>query len=205
MAGLSCQVSAGIITLGTSSYEVTYDFNVAGFTRSTGHVQDLFIFEWNESGDFNVDFAYTLAGGSTTTISHVIDFNPTSAFAIGYTLAAAGVGDEKAHIFTFTNSDFAYGVLGSKWSEIFPGATPDSRIRHSELISLLGDAASGDPDALNVVTDFVRFEASSAAFDPSGRSKAIEWSTAAVVPSPGTVALLGLGLAGFGWSRRKNV
>ena len=124
--GFSYQVSAGIITLGANSYEVSYDFNVAGFTRSGGDVKDLFIFEWNESGDFDVDFAYSLAGGSSTKISQVIDFNPTSAFAIGYSTAIAGVGDEKDHIFTFTNASFAYDAVGSKWSEIFPGITPAS-------------------------------------------------------------------------------
>jgi PEP-CTERM motif len=204
LVGLVGRAAASVIAVDANTYDVSYQFNLGGFPSNGGDVQDLFIFEWNSEGDFNVDFAYTLAGHTSTTISHTINFNPTSAFAIGYGLAIPNVGDEKDHIYTFTDTGFAYNAVGSKWSDIFPGSTPESRVSHSAMVALLADAASGDAPALVRLTDFVKYEASDAAFDPTGGSTAIEWSIAQV-PEPATITLFGLGLASLGWARRKRL
>jgi hypothetical protein len=201
-------VYAGIISLGEDSYQTSYELDLRSFQRSTGTVHDIFLFEWDYSGNYSIDYAYTAEVGSKNTISNILDFAPEAAFAIGYSLAEPGIRDEKDHIFTFTNTSFAYDVAGLKWSEVFPGVLPGIRVRHSDMIDLLADAASNDSSSWlsrGILTAFVALEANDAAFDPTGNPIAIEWSDAVPgVPEPITLALMGVGLAGIGWSSRKR-
>lgn len=203
--GLAGGANAGVISVAPDSYEVSYDINLRFLPRNGGDIQDTYIFEWNESGDFNVDYRSTIAGRSSTNITHTIDFEPTSAFLIGYGLAIPGVGDEKDHLFTLVNPNFASEVIGLKWSQAFPGVPPKPRTGHNAMIGLLIAAAGGDSSALDEITDFVKLEADRAAFDPASQFRVLEW-TAAVgdVPAPATLALFGLGLAGLGWFKRKQ-
>ena len=102
-------------------YKVDYDINLRVGSSNGETIQDTFIIEWNDNNDFNIDYAYTIAGKGKTSISHVIGFEPTAALLMGYGLGVPNVGDEKDHIFTATNSSFTSQVTGLKWSEAFPG------------------------------------------------------------------------------------
>lgn len=198
--GLVGNVNAGIIPV-SEGYEVSYQFNMTGIPRNGADIQDTFIFEWDEDGKLYVDYGYTIAGRGETNISRKLSFEPTAALIMGYGL---GGPDEKDHIFTFVDPDFAVNVAGLKWSEVFPGVPPKPRIRHNELVSLIIDSANTNPDAdvFAKLTNFVKYEAYVAAFDPSGRFRVVEWSVA-FIPEPATLALFGLGIAGIGY-RRKN-
>jgi PEP-CTERM motif len=188
-----------------NGYEVSYGITLHTLPTNGGDIVGTFIFEWNDSGDFNVDYPYRIAGRTATDISHVISFEPTAALLIGYALGIPGIGDEKDHIFTFVNPSFANDVLGLKWSEAFPGVTPAERIRHDDMVDLLSDAAAGDGIALDKLTTFVKGEAYDASFDPAGEFKALEWSISVPdIPEPGTCALLGIGGAGLLVLRRRN-
>jgi hypothetical protein len=158
-------------------YEVSYQIDLSVGTSNGLDILDTFIFEWNENGDFSVDYPYTINNRGRTLINHTIGFEPTSALLMGYGLGVPGIGDEKDHMFTVISSEFADSVIGLKWSQAFPGVPPDPRIGHNAMINLLKNAAAGDASALNQLTEFVKKEGYRAGFDPLGSYRVFEWTT----------------------------
>ena len=164
------------VTSVPGGYQVDYPVRLANGTSNGGDIVGVVILEWDDGGRIHADLPFTVAGRGATTLSHVVGFPPTSALVLGYGLGISGVGDEKDHVFSLTNPSFAAAVTGRKWSEAFPGVTPDTRVGHNALIGLLQQAAAGDQAALDALVEFVRTEGVRAAFDPADRFRVVEWT-----------------------------
>ena len=65
-------------------YEISYQIDLSIGTSNGLDILDTFIFEWNENGDFSVDYPYTINNRGRTLISHTIGFKPTAALLMGY-------------------------------------------------------------------------------------------------------------------------
>jgi hypothetical protein len=182
-ATFTLMANAGVEPV-SGGYQVSYDIKLTSGSSNGNDIGDALIFEWNGSGEFSVDGGFTINGRGQTQISHVIGFDPTSAFVIGWGAAIPGVGDEKNHLFTLSNFAFAAEARGKKWSVAFPGVPPEPRTGHNAMIGLLQSAATGDVDALDAVSEFVKREAEPAGFDPRGNFRVLEWTVAEPIDLP---------------------
>lgn len=211
LLGFASFTNAGVIPV-SGGYEVSYEIDMNSGSSNGSDIESVFIFEWDDTSftNFSAMPGGDIAGTGITYLSHVIDFEPTFALIMGYGAGILGVGDEKDHVYTVTNSSFADSVLGIKWSVVFPGVTPETRFRHSAMVELLADAALNGGDALDALIYFVTTEGYQAAFDPAAEGfEVVEWSCGGEpcpeVPEPATFTLFVLGLVGLGWSRRKKI
>lgn len=196
---------AGILPVATG-YQVSYNINLPeGATPPGQNINNVFIFEW-DSSQRNVDYTYQILGSGLTTLSHIVPFAPDAAFIMGFIDAvpgaAAGSYDAKRHLYTLVDpgySDFLVeNHLGDLFSEIF-GQGEQYTIDQMLL------AAGGSQAALDGLWTFVSTAMADAAFDPEGGFRVHKWSvTQPPIPVPGSMALLGLGLAGVAWSARRK-
>lgn len=196
---------------GAAPVEVSYGIDMSPGTSNGNDITNVFIFESN-GAQFSVDHGFVIRGSGVSRLTHTSPFAPTSTLIAGIGRGIAGVGDGQDHIYMIVNDDFAESIVGTPWSQLFPGSG-GVRVRHSEFVDLLTDAGAGDEDALEAVLNFVRVDAAAAWFDSDGPFSVSEFSTppppvGGSVPAPGTLALLAAALAGLGVraiDRRKRV
>jgi hypothetical protein len=191
---LAGAASAAVVPV-PGGYEVSYQVNLQVGTSNGADIRDVVLLEWDDSGQLHVDLPYAIAGRGATRLSHVVGFRPTAALAIGYGEGIAGMGDGKDHLFTLTSSAFAIEATGRKWSEVFPGVTPETRVGHNAMTELLRLASAGDAAALDAVVDFVRTEGARGAFDPAGGFRVLEWTGATPIDGEPIPTASGLALA----------
>lgn len=200
LVGLIGATEAGVIAA-VGGYEVDYQMVLTSPTPTGGDIQGVFIFEWNGSSS-SIAHSFTIAGSGETSLSHIVDFAPTTALVIGYLDAVEGIGDGKRHLYTLVSPDFLnQDRQGKKFSEIFG-------VGEQATIDLLIDAA-GDSGALQSFTETVNNRiAPLAAFDPAGGFRVLHWSAPVDVggniPEPTIATLMGIGLAGLVYRRRKQ-
>ena len=148
----------------------------------------------------------TFSSGSHLQLTHNVDFEATLAYVLGISYAgiSSRTGGPRYHLMMFANDAFAADVFarGERFNEVFGvGET----VLAGYLQGVHDDPA--DTASLDSLRSFIHTDLSqSAYFDPYGSFRIIAWSVPAAgdVPAPATIALFGLGLAGLGWSRRKQ-
>ena len=119
----------------------------------------------------NLDYAFTLPGTGTSVLSHDVPFAPTDSLVIGMT-----EGVDKAQIVMFLNNEFAVANAGVNFSQAFPNT------RHSELISRLNLAVTGDEVELAWFTDvFFPGDGAAAAFDTHGPFTVAEFTGLTII------------------------
>jgi PEP-CTERM motif len=182
-----------------SGYEATYTANIP-WTMNGNNVTNVIIFEEGSGGQTKVDFPYTLVPGGVSVLSDTLNFLPTSALIVGVELTQPLVGTGKRHLVMFANDTFAVGATGKDFSQAFPP------LHEQAFIDNLLSAEGGNSSLLSLLTDyFISGPLEQAAFTPGGSFTVIESSriTPATVPEPSTFLLLGAGLAGVGFLRRR--
>jgi hypothetical protein len=162
----------------SSGYEVSYSIYLpVGAVPAGQNIHHVFIFEWNESQQ-NADYVFEIAGSGRTVLSHVIPFEPTSAFVIGFIDpvpgAIEGSNDAKRHLYTLVDSGFSDSLVENDLGKLF-----SERFGQGEqfTINLMIDASEGSEEALDQLWEFVtNSPMAEAAFDPADGFRIHKWS-----------------------------
>lgn len=154
-------------------------------------------------GQEDIDISPSTAGPGYFELTHEVNFLPTKALVLGITTSTPSGRRTGGYDFMmFVNGAFAADAFGVRFDEVFG-------VPERDIVDLLQAVHKNPTDttSLNYLNDFIHGPVSSAAyFDPTESFRIIHWSIGAPgdIPIPGTLALLAIGLAGLGFSRRKK-
>ena len=204
---LSVLLIAFLFSTNAMAATVNYSFYLD--TPDGYPVTNLLLYAADASQDHAFLAPDVLSPSGTFQLNHIVPFDPIDALVVGITERDK---DDKWDIIMFTNHAFAASAFGFRFDALFP---TDRNIGHNEVPLLLQAAHTGDTDALNTLTGFIRgADVAAAYFDPVGPYSIIKYSmvgdpigaNTAPLPAAAWAGLIGFGmLSGYSARRKKKL
>lgn len=138
--------------LEANALPINYHFKLS--TTSGASVTNIVLYAANGEGDYDISLSpVVLPGSGIFSLTHNVDFVPTSALVLGLSDQLL-VGEQKWDVIMFSNNAFLAEALGQKFSFKFPSDFDplNRRLRHNELVTLLLGVHMTNAPVLDILT-----------------------------------------------------